>query len=339
MIHVLKRIQNLVARLSKRTLLLLSMISFGVLSFSVVAIYLFERNTNDNFNSVWDAVWYSIVTLTTVGYGDKYPITLGGQITAIIVMLAGIGLLAALLGALVTMITNLLAKRRKGMQDIKDTDHILICGWNAAEGPNVVRELIADNPQSQVVLIANLDEHPLLDVSQLSFVKGSATNEEVLKKAGGTRAKVALVFAEDGLDPESDAKTVMVTMNLKAINPKIYVCAELVDDAHVDYLKRAGADAIVDPTRIGSNIMVQSLQDPGISDVIAELISNRKGNTFYKMAVPDNLVGKTFAEAVSELSQAILVGYERDGVSHVNPDRSSQLKSGDYLFLIAAERI
>lgn len=224
------------------------------------------------------------------------------------------------------------------MQNINSTNHILICGWNIEEGLNVVKEITTDSPNTSIVIVANLEEHPAMDFHQVSFVKGSTTDKETLKKANTDKCRTALIFAENSLDPSSDGKTVLTTMNLKSLNSKIYICAELVDENNEDYLQKAGCNSIIDITRFGSNMMVQSIQDPGISNVVSHLVSNRIGNTFYRIPLPVDYVGKTFKEVQSGLDDMIVVGYERSGEQKVNPLKNKILNDGDYLFIISTER-
>ena len=89
-------------------------------------VYCFEKGQNDSFQTIGDALWWVVVTFTTIGYGDKVPITVGGKIAATFGMLVGVGILAAILGIIANYIFNFLNRRRKGMQNINSTNHICI---------------------------------------------------------------------------------------------------------------------------------------------------------------------------------------------------------------------
>lgn len=338
MFLILQKIRQLIANMSRRNVLIMVIIGIATVFIFAVTVFLFEKGKNDDFQSIGDALWWVVVTFTTIGYGDKVPITVGGQITATIGMLVGVGILASILGIIANYIFNFLNRRRKGMQNINSTNHILICGWNVEEGINVVKEISSDSPNKSIVIIANLEEHPAMDFHHVSFIKGSATNKKILEKANADKCSTALIFADNSLDPSSDGKTVLAVMNLKSINPKISICSELVDENNEDYLKKAGCDSVIDITRFGSNMMVQSIQDPGISNVVSRLVSNRIGNTFYRIPLPADYTNKTFKETQSGLDNIIVTGYERNGEQKINPPKNEVLKNGDYLFVIATER-
>lgn len=338
MLLIIQKIKLLIANMSRKNVLIMIIIGISTVLFFAVTVFLFEKDHNDEFKSIGDALWWVVVTFTTIGYGDKVPITVGGRLAATVGMLVGVGILASILGVIANYIFNFLNRRRKGMQNINSTNHILICGWNVEEGINVVKEISSDSPNRSIVIIAKLDEHPAMGSPQVSFVKGNATDKKVLEKANAEKSSTALIFAENSLDPSSDGKTVLAVMNLKSINPKIYICAELVDENNEEYLKKAGCNSVIDITRFGSNMMVQSIKDPGISNVVSRLVSNRIGNTFYRIPLPATYAKKTFKEVQTSLDKMIVVGYERNGEQKVNPPKDEGLEDGDFLFIISTER-
>jgi voltage-gated potassium channel len=96
-----------------------SMLVMGaaLVSFSTISILQFENIESSNIHTAWDAVWWSVCTITTVGYGDKFPVTDGGKIVAIILMICGIGLFGTLIGYLSTFFTD----KEKKNNDTVDT--------------------------------------------------------------------------------------------------------------------------------------------------------------------------------------------------------------------------
>jgi len=110
------------------------LISVGALAVYFVLLRLLVRfetaGDDSNINNFVDAVWYAMVTLTTVGYGDMYPHTFGGQLIGYVFVLASLGVLGFLIGKINTFFTELSENARLGYRGTSFTDHMVIVGWN-----------------------------------------------------------------------------------------------------------------------------------------------------------------------------------------------------------------
>ena len=290
-----------------------------------------------------DALWWSIVTLTTVGYGDISPSSAGGRMVGITIMIAGIGFL----GILTANIASILVERRflenKGMKGTHVKGHIIICGWNF-RGHKIVEELRADTKYktAPLVILADIPEKPM-DDPDLYFINGEV-EPETLHKANIDQAKAVIVLSDDKLDAYAkDAKTVLNTLTIESVNPDVYTCVELMDEKNVQHCQRAHADEIIVVGELSTNLLVQAALDHGITRMISELISNRHGEDLFKVRVPAELHGKTFFEAMCRLKEAhgiLCLGLEdAEGRNLVaNPDKDYRLSPEDRLIVIARDR-
>jgi len=316
----------------------LFILTVGILFFGAVGLSYFEKTS-----SIADAIWWSFVTITTVGYGDVTPTTVGGRITGVIVMVFGIGLLGMFTATVASMFVEGNLREDRGLNKVNVTDHFLICGWSY-EVKEIVEEMRADRKleDKAIVLIADLNEKPFED-EQTYFIAGEV-NEESLTKANLARASVVLIVSDDRLDSYSrDAKVVFSTLTIREHNPDIYICVEITDAKNTQHCKRAGANEIIVIGELSSSLLVQAALDHGITRIITELVSHRFGNSLYKILPPESLVGRQFIEVLSTLKEehnVIVLAVESQDTKQFlsNPPVAYTIKSDDRLVIISEHR-
>jgi voltage-gated potassium channel len=288
-------------------------------------------------------VWWSIVTLTTVGYGDISPSTPEGRVLAVFIMFFGIGLLGVLSASLASMLISVRIKENKGMVASKVNNHIIICEWNH-RARAVLKELRAD-PQTEkmpIVLIADIEEKPVED-PLLAFVRG-VVNEESLKMANLAQANTIIILGDDAVETTArDAKVVLTTLTVECMNPNVYSVVELVDKANELHCQRANANEIIIGSELNSHLIASAASDHGISRIISELLSSRYGNELYSMPVPEHMIGLPFLDifiAMKTENNIIVFGVQkgRGGEFTSNPDAGYLVCREDYLLVISKGR-
>lgn len=290
-----------------------------------------------------DALWWVIVTMTTVGYGDISPATPGGRIVGSAVMILGIGFLGILTASIASIFVENRILENKGMKKAHVKDHIIICGWHF-RGSKIIEELRADPKCGKlpIVIIADILEKPL-DDEYFFFIRGEV-NAETLEKACIKDAQVVIVLSDDKLDAYArDAKTILNTLAIESINPNVYTCVELMDEKNVNHCRRAKADEIIVVGELSTNLLVQAALNHGITRMISELVSNRYGEDLYKVNLPARFSGQTFFKTMCELKEKhgiLCLGVEDySGKKFIsNPDNDYLLNKNDRLIVIASKR-
>ncbi|NJB68105.1 voltage-gated potassium channel [Desulfobaculum xiamenense] len=224
-----------------------------LLCLSSVGFYLIELRPQgrDDFLS---AVWWAVVTLTTVGYGDLVPATTEGRILGLLVMISGIGMVSTLTGNLASLIVERHAKRRKGLLKVNLSGHVIIVGWNSY-APNLVRTLKETGVLrgSELTLVNNLpaEEREALAFqlemeNRLHFVYGDPTHENVIHRASPTQARVVYILSQAGMPPQdADQQNLYAALIVRGLAPKAKIYAEVMLAENYTHLLRAGVDEIV----------------------------------------------------------------------------------------------
>lgn len=321
-----------------------------ILCVSTVGFYFLESSQK---LSLFDSLWLSYVTMTTVGYGDISPATPAGRILGLLLtMTGGIGVAAYLVTLLATSFIERESKRLKGHAKVDFSDHILIVHCpNQEKVLSIIEEIRMDKKTTEVPIVLitdDLDEcpQPFLDLDKFAFVRGNPLLIRVLEQANAAGASSVIILARDSTDARSDGLTTQLALTLehmsKAGQRDIYTVAEAVTKDSIGPLKAAGVEEVVCLETLVSPILVQALLDPGVAEVIEELASNRKGSQYYVGDI-SFLKGKKYVHVSAFLLKQdalrmIPLAISRDGEAIINPHGDTEILQGDRLLYIADER-
>lgn len=336
MIVILLKRLNLIIRSNSNYKIIL-IVMFGLVFGGSILMYLLEHKVNDQFASFGDGLWWSVVTITTVGYGDKYPVTGWGRLVAFMVMIGGIGSFGYLAGSIIED----LLKRGRGEMKVNLKNHTVICDYNY-KVENICREIQKERKNCDIVLIADKEENPLKDLKDVYFVKGDATKAEVLKKANVPQAATVIVLGDGAVNDQlADAHSVLTTLAVRSLNGSCKIISEVINKDNIEHFQRAGADEIVCVGELAGQLIVRSSLYKGLSNMIVELLTNRFGNELYSENIPQALEVVKFGDAFLQLKKlgATLLGVYSGNKLITNPDMELQLKKGDYLIYMASEPI
>ena len=300
---------------------------------SAVGLWYLEPGT-----TLPDWLWWSLVTVTTVGYGDFTPTTFWGRIIAAVLMFSGIGVPSLFTATIAGFFVEIKLKRNRGMDSLILKNHIIVCEWNS-RARAVYKELRADprTAEAPIVLLAAIDGKPLED-DRLNFIRGDVS-EETLERANVSSARTVVILGDDALEPGArDAKVVLSTLAVETVNPQAHTIVELAREENARHCRRAHADEIIIGDEFSSRLIASSAVDHGVSKVLLEFLSQTYGNALETAAVPAALAGRDFLEVFTEMKRSnssIVVAVQRDREVTTNPPGSFRVEPDDRLILIS----
>jgi voltage-gated potassium channel len=215
--------------------------------------------------SWFNSFYYTLITLTTVGYGEPPHTTVRARVFIAALIILGVGTLGyALSSAAQAVIESELLStfgKRRMYKDInKLSDHYIVCGAGRV-GAGVIRDISRSGHDLVVIEGDELIADRLLAQGQLVLM-GDATSEDVLKAAGIERAR-GIVCAVS-----SDPDNLYITLTARDLNKDVRIISRANDEAAVGRLLKAGADRVVSPALSGSARMAQMLLRPAVADFI-----------------------------------------------------------------------
>src|SRR5687767_9091671 len=220
-----------------------------------------------------DSLWMAAISLTTAGFGEVHPLSPTGRIYTIVLMLAGMGVLAYGISVVTGFVVegelrDFLRRRTMRKQIAKMRGHTIVCGAGRT-GLHVVAELRKVR-EKYVVIEGHHDVADDLRREGCAVIEGDATHEEVLKEAGIDTAARMVVSLTD------DKDNLFVVMTAHGINPKMRIVARYVNDRSAEKLKKAGASAVVSPNAIGGLRMASEALRPAVVSFLDVMLRSSK---------------------------------------------------------------
>lgn len=328
-------LKKLFSFLNRNRLIAIFLLIFLVSLVSAYIFFLIEARQNDNLNSFGTAVWWVIVSITTVGYGDVAPVTAAGRVLGVLVIFAGVALFSMFTATISSIFVAQKLREDRGLKEISTRNHIVLCGWNHTA--EQILQVISKNPVSMpVVLINQLPEDQVQDIlskfqeQQLQYVRGDFTLEEILNRANVSKASAAILIPDNstGINARSDEKTIFAALTIRSIHPKIKIYAHLLDRDNEPYLKKAQIDDYIISDDFSGVLLGEMVSQPGVPQSVQNMINvDRLG----RIAVPNDLIGKTFKDALVSLRAQQLLPIAV--VEEKKPLSFSKILSEDYSYL------
>jgi voltage-gated potassium channel len=287
--------------------------------------------------SILDSLYVTAQTVTTVGFGDLAPRTIGGRAFATVFMMISVGIVLYALTSTVQLIvqSELVAtfgQRRRSRKMSKLRDHYIICGAGRV-GSHLVRSL-QNNSTPLIVIESNPQKVAELMELGIAVLVRDATLEESLREAGVEHAKGLATCLPD------DADNVYVVLTARDLNQQLHIVARAAEEQAEHKLIRAGANRVVAPTIIGGHRMAVSLTKPAVGDFLDSITANKLDLGFEQLEVEpvSSLVKLKLSDTTirSELNIVVVSIRRQDSKIIFNPSGDTIIESGDMLIAIGS---
>jgi voltage-gated potassium channel len=242
---------------TKKVLLTLALVLF-IVSFGTIGYVVIE-----GWNFL-DAFYMTVITLTTVGFGEVHQLSNAGRVFTIVLIIGGVGTVfyALSIGAKLTLegeLQEIFGRQRLEKKIRELGDHYIVCGYGRM-GRIICRELKHDNVP--FVVIEKKPDVLLEEQKEILLFEGDATNDDVLKEVGIEKAKGLISVLP------TDAENLYVVLSARGLNPNLQIVARAGEEGSEQKLLRAGADRVVSPYHIGGLRIAHTVLKPAVVDFI-----------------------------------------------------------------------
>ena len=306
---------------------LVTIIAAGVIGYVVIEEWSFV-----------DALYMTIITITTVGYAEVHPLTTAGQVFSIFLIVGGVSgalyILSIIAGYIIEgHLGTTLGRRRMERNIAKLKGHFILCGYGRV-GREIAR-VFTEEKAPFVVIDKDKESIATAEKNDHLYVLADATSDEGLKEAGIERAR-GLVVAVG-----SDADSVYITLSARGLHPDLFIEARASSSEAETKLKKAGADRIISPYNLGARRMAELALRPTVVDFI-DTVVYRRGRELQMENITikhdSALVGLTIEETRHRTKAAILAISRKSGKLVANPPQEETIEGGDRLIALGTRK-
>lgn len=279
-----------------------------------------------------DAIFQTVITVSTVGFGEVHPLGPGEKVFTIVLILVGVATAAYTFSvALDTLVEGYLdgsfRRRRMERQIAAMSHHMILCGWG-----RVGRAIARHSAPGAALVVVDSSAERIATVNA-PYVHGDATDEEVLRFAGLERARV-LVTALN-----TDADNLYVTLTARSMAPELFIVSRAASDAALSKLLQAGADRVVNPQDLGGARMAALAFQPHVAEFLDVVMHD--GSLEFRLEqvevpVDSPLAGQTLRSArVHDRTGTLVLAIRHPGREfRTNPPPTAEIVGGEILIVV-----
>ncbi len=315
----------------KFEILTLGMLLFFVVFTAGVTIYVFESGVNDSINSLFDGLYWALVTISTVGFGDITPVTTGGKVVSMVVILSGIGMISFATSIVVSAFSEKMDEIRESravMDTTKKDDFIIICGYG--QMCNMLIDNFKRNGITFIIIEKDYDKTAIASKKGLNIINEDATQHKTLNRFDLDSVKAVLATTS------SDVANIYITLNVRSISKSVPIISRANHEKMTQKLFLAGATDVVKPYDVAGMMAAVYIDQPVAFEAINAILTAKKNAHFEQVTVQKDLFlqGKRIKDIDFAKYKIILIGVFRDDEFIFNPTPYFELRADDVLIIM-----
>jgi voltage-gated potassium channel len=301
-----------------------------------IAIYVFEQNENDNIESIFDALYWALITISTVGYGDISPVTSEGRVVSMMIIVSGIAMISFVTSVIVSSFSEKLdeLKENRIIEEVnKKEEFMIICGYG--QMTRMFLRYYAQDYEKRYIVIEN-DKSKVDEAIKEGYkaIHEDASRHNVIKRFNLQYSNITLLALTG-----NDIANIYITLNAKSLSRKIKVIARARTEKMVKKYQLAGADSIVRPNVIADRMLYTAITQPVMYKAIYAILTGKNMALLDEVNLDDSklLIDKKINELNFKKHKLLCIGLQRagdDGEFLFNPSAEIILKEGDILLVM-----
>jgi len=287
----------------------------------VLILYMIDGKTLN------EAIYGTVATLTTVGFGDVAPSSSLARYLYIPFMVTGV----LILPTAAVIFYDIHRKKVRGLSRSKQQNHVVVLG----DSNEIIKSIVLEmDKKYEICLVTELYEtNPFKE--RVHFVKGDPLEKEILRKSNVESAGHAIIATEN------DSTTILATAMVRELNPDANIIATIVSQEKVETIRTIGANHVVNTDTVTGRLLASGVHEPNVVDLISDITSSLEGHDVIEDNFPAQLHGKSIEDAVLNLrvnKDMTLLALNRNGKNMVNPPLKTIIEKGDKMVVLANSR-
>ena len=316
-------------------LLTLLFLLFFIVVTAGIAIYVLEERLNPNIEDLFDAVYWALITISTVGYGDISPITPEGRTISMLIIISGIAMISFATSVIVSAFSERLIELKENRiveQVNKSRSFLIVCGYG--QMAKMFFRQKKDEISNYIILDNSMERVEAARKDGYNAIHEDASRFETLSKFNVEHSRITILCLT-----ASDVENIYITLNAKSISRKIKVIARVNDINIISKFEYAGADHLLMPNRVVNTMVHTAITQPTMYKAIHAILTGKSVARIDEIHVHEfhSMVGKSIKELNFKSNKLLFIGIQREGEFMFNPSASEKIKSYDILLLMGRQ--